>query len=160
MRSTNRRFVVAYILLVGVPLAALAGVLKVGRSLAAPLSIDGVWKVDGNANAPAADPCAQAISSLLDSPIIVSQSGRSLEITFKGASNATVPGELEGREIKASLRTSSGCANGQFVMLAASIDPTLEPRALTGTLAVANCGSCAPLQFRAVRQPKGQSGAH
>lgn len=158
MSSTNRRFIVAYILLVGAPLAALVGVLKVGRNLSAPVSIDGVWKVQVDTTNSAPDPCGQAASSLLDSPIVVSQSGRSLEITFKGASNAAVPGELDGTAIKTSLRTSE-CTNDQFVNLVAFVDPKSVPRTLTGSLAVANCASCSPLQFHAVRETKSQSGA-
>jgi len=158
MSSTNRRFLVAYVLLVCGPLAALIGVLKVGRSLTAPLSIDGVWKVDVIPGTPPADPCDQAVSVLLDSPIVVSQSGKLLEITFKGASHGAVPAELEGRDLRASLRPS-GCTSTQLVKLVASVDPQSEPRALTGSLAVTNCASCAPLQFRAVRQPKSPSGA-
>lgn len=158
MASTNRRFIVAYILLVGLPLAALAGVLKVGRRLSAPLYIDGIWKIDIRANSPSNDPCSQSVSSLLDSPIVVSQSGKSLEIMFQGASNAAVPGELDGTEITAMLPTS-GCPNGQLVSLVASIDPASDPRALTGSLAVTNCPSCSPVLFRAVQQPKSQSGA-
>jgi hypothetical protein len=158
MWSTNRRFIVAYVLLVCGPLAALAGVLKVGRSLTAPPSIDGVWKVDVNPGTPAADPCDQAVSALLDSPIVVSQSGKHLEITFKGASHGAVPAELEGRDFRASLRPSA-CTSAQLVKLVASVDLKSEPRALTGSLAVTNCASCAPLEFRAVRQPRSQSGA-
>jgi len=157
MSSTNRRFLVAYVLLVCGPLAALIGVLKVGRSLTAPLSMDGVWKVDVIPGTPPADPCDQAVSVLLDSPIVVSQSGKHLEITFKGVSHAVVRGELDGREIKASLELS-GCTNAQFKLMA-SVEAKSEPRALTGSLAPTNCASCAPLEFRAVRQPKSQNGA-
>jgi hypothetical protein len=158
MSSTNRRFIVAYILLVGAPLAALVGVLKVGRNLTAPLSIDGVWTVSADTSNRATDPCGKAASSLLDSPIIVSQSGKSLEITFREGSNSAVPAELDGTAIKASLRTS-GCTNDQFVNLVASVDSKSISRTLTGSLTVANCASCAPLQFHAVRESKSQSGA-
>jgi hypothetical protein len=158
MSSTSRRFIVAYVLLVCGPLAALIGVLKVGRTLTAPLSIDGVWTVDVNPSTPPADPCDQAASVLFDSPLVVSQSGKHLEITFKGASQGAVPAELDGTDLRASLRPS-GCASAQVVKLVASVDPKSQPRALTGSLAVSNCASCAPLEFRAVRQTKSPSGA-
>lgn len=158
MSSTNRRFIIAYILLVGLPLAGLAGVLRAGRHLAAPISIDGTWKVEANANPAAAEPCDRAISSLLSSSLVVSQSGKSLELTLNGASKTIVPGELEGRDLKASLGSRSGCPSDQPVVLMASIDPKTEPKSLTGSLSLASCASCAPLEFHAVRQPKAQSG--
>src|SRR5208283_757233 len=43
MSRTNRNFVFAYTFLVILPLAGLAGILKTGRNLTAPVSIDGVW---------------------------------------------------------------------------------------------------------------------
>ena len=49
MQNTSRNFVVAYIVLVGLPLAGLAGVLRSGRNLAAPMSVDGSWKVEADA---------------------------------------------------------------------------------------------------------------
>lgn len=157
MSSTNRRFIVAYVVLVGIPLAALAGVLKIGRGLTAPISIDGTWKTEAKA-VPASQPCNQAISSLLDSPLVISQSGKTLELSLKtGAAKITVPGALEGTKIEASLGSAAGCPADQLVTLVASVNPKAEPRSLTGSLSVTNCAACA-VEFRAVRQPKTQSG--
>jgi hypothetical protein len=159
MSSTNRRFIVAYVVLVGVPLAGLAGVLKAGRRLSAPISIDGTWKIEAKASLTASQPCNQAIASLLDSPLVVSQSGKTLELTFKGgAAKITVPGELEGRKIEASLGLAAGCPADQPVTLTASVDPKAEPKLLTGSLSASNCVGCTPVEFRAVHQPKTQSG--
>jgi len=157
MSSTNRNFIIAYILLVGLPLAGLAGVLRNGRNLTAPISIDGVWKVEVRASRPATQPCDKVVSSLLTSSLVVSQSGKSLELTLNGASQTTVPGELDASNIKASLETTSGCANDQPVTVMASVEKT-EPKTLTGSLSVANCASCAPVEFRAVRQPRNPGG--
>jgi len=157
MSSTNRRFVVAYILLVGLPLAGLAGVLKAGRHLAAPIAIDGSWKLEAEASHPAS-PCDQAIASLLSSNLIVSQSGRSLELTLGTAPKIEFLGQLEGNNIGGSMTAASGCGDDQPVILAASIDPKSEPKSLAGTLSVGNCTSCTRVEFRAVRQQKAQSG--
>lgn len=156
MSRTSRNFVVAYILLVGLPLLALAGVLRSGRHLSAPLAVDGTWKVEaGNSNL-ANHPCTD-ISNLLSSPLLISQSGRSLEVSFKGKPAAS--GSLDDKELKSSVSVgnSSGCGNGQ-VTLAAVVDPKSEPRSLTGQLSFPGCQSCAPVDFRAVRQPRVQSG--
>ena len=153
MSSTNRRFVVAYILLVGLPLVGLAGVLKTGRHLTAPISVDGTWKVEATASH-ASTPCDQAIASLLSSNLIVSQSGRSLELTLGEGNKIDFPGQLEGDNITASLMPGLGCRDDQPVTLTASVDAKSEPKGLAGTL---KCASCPPLEFHAVRQPKAQS---
>ena len=159
MSSTNRRFIIAYIVLVGLPLAGLASVLRSGRSLKAPLSIAGVWKVEAGADTPAAQPCDQAISSLLHSSLTVSQSGRSVELTFNGTAKITANGSLDGKTLKASLAPAGGCPSDQPVRLVASVDPQSEPKSLSGSLSVADCAACVPVQFHAVKQPKPQSGA-
>lgn len=157
MSSTNRRFISAYLLLVGLPLAALAGVLKVGRTLTAPISIDGAWKVEVNANLPASDPCDKAVASLLGSSIVVSQSGKSLELTFDGATK--VAGKLEGTGITASVNAPSGCQSDQTSTLRAFVGTKSGAKVLAGSLSISDCPSCTPIEFRAVRQPKSQSGA-
>jgi len=158
MSSTNKRFVVAYILLVGLPLAGLAGVLKSGRHLSAPISIDGTWKVEANASA-SSDACLKAASSLLASNLVISQSGKTLSLNFNSGAKTPFSGALEGRDINASLGAASECANDQAVTLAASVDPKSDPKSLSGTLSVDNCPSCSPVAFHAVRQPKpAQSG--
>jgi hypothetical protein len=157
MSSTNRRFIIAYIFLVGLPLAGLAGVLKTGRHLSAPISIDGTWKVDANVR-PSADACSQSISSLLNSSLTISQSGRSLVLSFNGGAKTPFTGSLEGKEVNASLGAASGCSGDQSVTLKASVDPASEPRMLTGSLSTAGCSSCSPIEFRAVRQPRQPGG--
>ena len=158
MSSTNRRFISSYLLLVGLPLAALAGVLKAGRTLTAPISIDGTWKVETNASLPTSQPCDKAVASLLGSSVVISQSGKSLELTFAGASRAAA-GKLEARSISASLSAPSGCRNDQTLTFLASVENEPKAKSLTGSLSASNCPSCAPTEFRAQRQPKSQSGA-
>ena len=158
MSSTNRRFIIAYILLVGLPLAGLAGVLRAGRHLAAPISIEGSWKIEASASRPVALPCDHAVASLLNSTLFVSQSGKTLELTLNGISKTVVPGQLEGRQIRASLGVRAGCPADQRITLKASIGPETEPNLLTGSLSVENCPLCSPFEFRAVRQPKNQGG--
>jgi hypothetical protein len=155
MAHTNRNFVIAYILLVGVPLLALAGVLRSGRSLIAPFSVDGTWKLDAGAIPPASAPCGDFFSSVLNSPVSISQSGTSLVIGLEGK---TTTGTLTGKTIKAQF---SGAANpnasdcsDRSLSLTATLDPLIEPRALSGKLSVEGCASCLPVEFRAVRQPK------
>ena len=75
-------------------------------------------------------------------------------------------GVLEGKSLKSSIlpaRDSSrapGCGD-QTLTLTATVDPTTEPKSLSGQLAVNNCQSCTPLEFHAARQARATGeGAH
>ena len=162
MSRTGRNFVVAYILLVGLPLLGLAGVLKVGRGISAPTSIDGTWKLDADTSVLAAQPCGKTISSLLSSSLVISQSGKTLVLTSNSASKTTAMGTLQGKDIAASFATAAsstpGCGTDSRISLAAVVDPKSDPRTLSGTLLASDCASCGSVPFHAVRQPKPVSG--
>jgi hypothetical protein len=156
MSHTNRNFVIAYILLVGLPIAGLLGVLKTGRHLAAPVSVDGNWKVRATADAAASSACFQSISWLQDSPLAISQSGPGLVLSWNGVTKPTAPGSLDGNAIKASIPTgsASGACGGGNLTLLATVDPKSEPRSMKGTITVDGCSSCATLDVHGVRQPR------
>jgi hypothetical protein len=160
MSRVSWNFVLAYVLLVGLPLLGLAGVLRSGRTLVAPISIDGTWQLDADAKPSAGYPCPAA-SNLVSSPLQISQSGLTFVVTF-GKNKAELPGTLEGKTLKASSLpgpdTQSGTCSGPFT-LTATVDPKSDPRSLTGALSVPACSSCEPIAFHAVRQPKPQAGA-
>jgi hypothetical protein len=142
----------------------LAGVLRSGRSLVAPISIDGVWKIQGDASRLSGQSCSKTLTSLLNSPLTISQSGISLALTFNTPSKIPASGSLDGTSLKASIippRDSSaeaGCSGDQIPFITASVDPKSEPRMLSGILSVSGCASCTPVEFRAVRQPKAPAG--
>lgn len=164
MSSTNRNFVIAYILLVGVPLVGLAGVLKAGRTLTAPISIDGDWKVEANRTTLSTEPCSRAISSLANSSLAISQSGRSLVLTFNNPAKTSVSGAIDGKSLNAQLTlreeaaSGAGCGADQSMTFAATVDPKSEPESMTGTLLLNGCLSCSPVEFHAERLPKTRSG--
>jgi hypothetical protein len=160
MSRTGRNFVVAYILLVGLPLLGLAAVLRVGRSISPPISIDGNWRIEADASRLSTQPCGKTLSSFANGSLGISQSGKTLVLTFDNASRTSAMGSLDGNVIKVSsvpLRDSAGdpaCGGNQSPTLTATVDAKTEPKSLTGTLSVSGCASCAPVTFRAVRQPK------
>jgi hypothetical protein len=167
MSRTNRNFVVAYVLLVGLPLLGLAGVLKSGRSLVAPISVDGIWKIEAGASrlssALASQSCDKTVASLAVGSLGISQSGKSLVLTFSGGSKAVASGALEGKNLSASFVPARDASpdnrcGDQLITLAATIDAQVEPRSLSGVLSVNGCASCVPLEFRAVRQPRTPTG--
>jgi hypothetical protein len=158
MSRTGRNFVVAYILLVGLPLLGLAGVLRSGRHLTAPISIDGTWKIEGNPKVGSSSSCG-AVSTFVSGPFVVSQSGRSLVVTF-GKNQATAPGTLDDKTLKTSVPADGDSSTGNCgqAILTAAVDPKAEPRLMKGQLAFLGCLSCTPVEFHAIRQPKSESG--
>ncbi len=155
MSTTNRKFVVAYVFLVGIPLLALVGVLKAGRHLPSPYAVDGSWKLEISAST-AASPCSSSFSSLADPAVNVSQSGQDLVLSLNGL---TGNGTLEGKSMRAEFAGADGASgcSGQALILAATLDPNTRPRTLTGKLSFNSCPSCS-IDFRAVRQPPAPSG--
>jgi hypothetical protein len=156
MSHTGRNFVVAYVLLVGLPLLGLAGVLRSGRSLKAPVSVDGTWNIQGDKPS-GADPCAGAVAAFLNSPLLISQSGKSLELTFTQP-KAYFTGVLEGTQLKALLPQSALPTQCRSLALSAMVDAKSEPRSLTGQFVSTASSSFAPIPFHAVRQPRSATG--
>jgi len=166
MAHTNRNFVLAYIFLVALPVLGLVGVLKSGRTLSAPFSVDGAWKIGPGADAISASPCATFLSSVLNAPISISQSGKTLVVVVSGGARTTT-GTIEGKIIKAEFaaadlpvvdRSATADCGDRGLALTATLDPMAEPRTLDGTLVVEGCGSCAPMKFRAIRQRRNAGG--
>jgi hypothetical protein len=163
---TNRNFVIAYILLVGLPLLGLVGILRGGRSLTAPFSVDGAWKIESGVSRLPASPCGNFLSLVSNAPLSISQSGKSLVVTLTGGTKTTT-GTLDGKTVRAQFAGTvrsgadksgaAACGDGSLT-LAATLDPLAEPRTLSGTLSIEGCGSCTPLEFHAVRQPKSPGG--
>jgi hypothetical protein len=151
----NRNFIIAYIFLVGLPLLGLAGILKSGRNLSAPISVDGNWKLETAAKRVATLPCGNFLNSVSNNPLSISQSGTGLIIGINGGSS-TATGVLEGETIKASFAransTQAECTD-RTLTLSAMLESKLDPRTMSGTLTVEGCTSCV-LDFRAVRQPR------
>jgi len=139
---------------VALPVLGLVGILKSGRSLTAPFSVDGAWKIEPGH--PASSPCNSFLASVSAAPISISQSGQTLVVALSGGTKTTT-GTIDGKLIKAQFaganRSGADCGEGSLT-LTAILDPLAEPRTLSGTLSVDGCGSCTPMEFHAVRQPK------
>ena len=82
MSRTNRNFLIAYAVLVVLPIAGLFGVLKQGRSLAAPISVDGVWRLDADLSQIAALPCGSSLASTQYAAVTISQSGKNFTLSL------------------------------------------------------------------------------
>jgi hypothetical protein len=141
MSRTNRNFVIAYLLFVVLPLLGLVGVLKAGRKLAAPISIDGVWSVQAEQNASQSLPCKDkdALAALLDQSFVISQSGSNftMAVPSAGKPSLTASGTIEGNTLRASLRPAlqgtaqSGCGV-QEIGLVATLNTNTGSKSLNG----------------------------
>lgn len=161
MSTTNRKFVLAYILLVGLPLLGMAAALRSGRHLTAPIAVDGTWKIEANLASIGSRSCANVISSVLSSPLVISQSGPNLVVS--SASAKTSSGIIDGTDLRFPLvpAADSGCGSGRTITLTAVVKSKSDAGTLAGKLAATDCDSCAPIEFRAIKQPKPQAaGAH
>jgi hypothetical protein len=146
---TNRNFVIAYVLLVGVPLLGLAGVLKAGHALTAPISVDGTWTLQTDT--------ATLCGWTLQNPVLtISQSGRDLVVGLNNGLNAAGTGTLAGATMDAALplpaTAADHCGSDATLALRAAIDSKAEPKTMLGTISVNGCASCPDVSYRALRQ--------
>jgi hypothetical protein len=165
MSTTNAKFLMAYVLLVGVPLGALVGVLKHGKTLTAPKSVDGNWQFQSGLNELGLLPCGLALNPE-DAVLNITQSGKNLELSLPNGFHTETSGTIDGMTLKATLMPAiqpkaAGCGNDKSVRLVASLDTGVRPRTLSGTVAVDGCLSCSPIGFVAVPQRAAvKKGAH
>jgi hypothetical protein len=113
-------------------------------------------------NQSSASRCADFLSAISKAPVSISQSGKTLVIGLNNGKTAT--GTLDGKTVKAQFTGTdkSGVAEcGDGLTLTATLEPLAQPRALSGMFSIDGCGSCAPVEFHAVRQqPKSAGGMH
>ena len=166
MSGSNRNFVLAYAFLVILPLVGLAGILKAGCSVTAPVSIDGLWTLQVAAAQIDSLPCGKVLAAVPNRTIAIVQSGRSFLLSFPSGPEVTASGTLDGTSLNASLKwpaesSDSNCAGGSPLVVLAKLDRKTDATLLTGVLLAFNCPSCAPVGFHAWRQaPATPKGGH
>jgi hypothetical protein len=157
MAHINRNFVIAYTLLVALPLVGLVGVLRSGRKLTAPISVDGLWQLHVDPERMGALPCGKMLADP-ETALLISQSGRNFALNLSPGPKSNASGVIDGNTLKASIVPSAewsaqaGCGNNHELLLMATVDPRVEPRSLTGVLWVNGCPACGSVEFRAARQ--------
>ena len=172
MTQTNKKFVLAYLLLVVLPVAGLAGVIRSGRNLTAPNAVSGLWKMQVNPDSLTALPCGKSLLAAQDGGFTISQSGKNFTLNFLGTAISPASGTVEGTTIRVSLSPAAGatkeagCDAGRVLSLTATLDPKandskVPPHSMTGVLAANECPACAPVEFRALREEQGKGkGGH
>ncbi|MGA2736403.1 MAG: hypothetical protein ABSG65_03010 [Bryobacteraceae bacterium] len=124
----KNNLVIAYLLLVGVPVMGLLGILEAGRGIPAPLSIAGDWAIEFS-------PAAHCGALLRQPGFTISQSGTEALVTLNDGRATTLEGTVNGGVLTAKSMT-------------ASIAGKQGARTLEGTM---QFDGCAPVAFRAVR---------
>jgi hypothetical protein len=158
---SNRNFILAYVLLVALPLFGLAGILRSGRNLSAPMSVGGTWKINANPDQLAAFPCGKFLLAQ-NAAFTISQSGKAFTLNSPNSALSANSGAIEGNTINATLIPSAvgpkeaGCAD-HSLSLTATLDTKASPRALQGTLRVQNCVECATVEFRGIREEQAKA---
>jgi hypothetical protein len=103
--TLDRRFIAAYILLVGIPLLALFGIVDRGRKSRAPISVAGDWRMTANFSALAGEPCSELLAGMNDPILKISQSGSRLVLTFDDPERITLAGKITGELLTAQSKT-------------------------------------------------------
>ena len=166
MQRKSRNFVIAYIVLVGLPIAGLLAVLEHGRKLAAPVSVDGSWQFQGDLAGFTSLPCGNPIAAPEDAVLSISQSGKNFEVNLPNGFRTQTSGIIEGTMLRATLTPAvqpraAACGKDRSLTLTASLNLDARPKTLAGTIGVDDCPLCSPISFVAVRQRQAvKAGAH
>jgi hypothetical protein len=158
MSHTNRNFVIAYATLVILPLFALAGILRTGRTVKAPVSVDGTWNLRLDSADLYSLPCGKTLAATPGKALTVSQSGTSFVLAFANGPRMAATGTLDGTTLRASLTplsewsSEAGCGAGRQLSLLATVDPSTQPKSMSGKLSVADCSSCTTVRLYAFQQ--------
>lgn len=151
------RHLLSYVLFVGVPLAGLVGVLRLGQGLDAPRAVHGAWTVQPMAASGRL--CAGYLLSG-DSSLVVTQSGRQLSASLGPEKDVTLRGRLTGDELTlegvvqpGATRRHVGCGPGDTLRLAGRVFRNDRLARLDARLWSSACRECGPVGFTAVGPP-------
>ena len=155
-----KRAVLAYLLFVGVPFAALLGVLHLGGRLQAPLAVHGSYAV-GAPTGPASAGCVGHLLAMGDSAVTVTQSGPDVTVYLGGGGDIVLSGTIRDTDITADgtvprdvTPAAWGCQPGSQLHLAARLVRSPHEKRLVGSIGVQACADCTAVAFAAVR-PRG-----
>jgi|SRR5882672_8663517 len=155
--------ILLYLLLVGVPLLGIVGLLQVGQSLAAPISLAGKW----TAQLVPAQPQGLAGEDWLlgdgSTTLSITQSGPNFRLTFDDSPGTVFEGSIQDMTINASVLDRGGAAttNPSYVRTTAvafrgRVDRQAHPDRLIGVLIFGDGPSRAEVSLTAVRQGEGR----
>jgi hypothetical protein len=151
----DRRLLIEYLLMVGVPLLLLLGVLQRGRGLSAPSSVDGSWRLEVDGSPGSTSPCEQTLDALDGSVIEITQSGNYLDaLAGNGEETTALRGREEGTSLwLESVRRQDSVLNGEMLRLTGEVMNVSGSRIIRGTVLMPRQVDCAPRGFQAAGLP-------
>ena len=140
-----------YLALIGISIVALAGVMRIGKSILAPPHVSGVWRITDETGNHAADPCGPPSPGALPLELEIAQSGTVMELVFRGDHPVRTVARLRGDTLFASpLEPIPPCTDRWS--LRAQFNEADAPERVTGLWTATDCDECAPRRFTATRR--------
>jgi hypothetical protein len=159
------RTVLLYFLLVGLPVAGVFGLLRIGRGLQPPASVGGKWQVEASAITPRSNECGR--TPLTVESLSISQSGRWLLVALNDQRSFMLSGEIDREAVTAELDTWEQGVSRQIelpTILRAVIDrgngQGSGAHRMVGVFAIEGCPSRSEISFTAVRNVAGGNRVH
>lgn len=162
MKRKSLNFAVGYLILVALPVLVFVGVLRSGRTLVAPVSVGGLWRIQANGENVVVLPCGEPLV-VADSNFTILQSGKNFTLNFDRSVMSSTSGTVEGTIIRATILPAAKWAKGtrcdlaRVLTLTATVDSRVNAHFLAGVLSVGDCPACALVHFRAVREEQAKA---
>lgn len=145
--------VLAYILLVGIPIVALIGIVDAGSDLRAPTAIGGKWELSTDFRALALGSCSP---SQAGEPIVlsISQSGRYFTLSFGHLQGSGILDQAAflSDDLRPASDSSSCGAGAPTYYLRGRLERPDQDEEITGVAGIEGCAACRPISFRAIRR--------
>jgi hypothetical protein len=136
--------------MVGLPIAGMLVALNLGRGLAAPASVAGVWRVELVEPAGGIQRCNEAPAPVPPALQII-QSGRRIAISVGDEKKVAAVGEL---------REATLTAAGDSLQVKARLHREGDRTRLQGFISLRVCGKPAEIEFHAAPAPKRETEEH
>jgi len=151
--------ILLYVVLVGLPLLGIVGLLQVGQSLSAPISLAGKWNVQLVPAQPQGPARQDGVLRASPGTLSITQSGPNLRLSFDHTPSPTFEGSIRDVTINATVldrRTAAmpNPANYTAAPIAfrATVDRQARPERLFGILIFGDGPSRAEVRLTATRQ--------
>ena len=144
-----------YLVLVGIPAAALLGILKLGETLEPPRAVHGHYTVTFDSSG--SGRCLSAVVPQGQTRLTISQSGPRIALSL-GA--IEFHGTINGDSVRAAapvadnaLIRAANCLTSDTLAIAAALVKTANETRLAGAFTFAGCRTCTAVPFAAARLP-------
>jgi hypothetical protein len=149
----TRRLFIEYVLMVGLPLVLLVGVLHQGRTLQAPVAVEGTWEFALNGSAATGASCDPLLRDVSGFAMSVSQSGSYLTATMVDSGRRVLRGRSDGSVFwLESVRLNGPSPNSNLLRLTGTVRDAQGGKLIRGALLMPRSVDCPPVAFEARMQ--------